>query len=218
MTYSPNSAQNTASPRTFAYLRMSTLKQDNSKNKADILLFANSKQFGNVEFYEEFCSGKTNWKERKIGHILEIAQPKDRIIVSEFSRLARSMLQCLEILSVAMEKQISIYAIKGNWTLDDSIQSKVLAFAFSLASEIERDLISARTVEALKAKREAGIVLGRPRGIGKSRLDQYRPEILGLLSNGASQVFISQRFHVSPVTVCLWMKKHNIQKPAINPV
>lgn len=117
------------------------------------------------------------------------------------------MLQCLEILSVAMQKKISIYVLNGGWELNDSLQSKVLAFAFSLVSEVERDLISARNVEALKAKKEAGIVLRRPKGkIGKSKLDPYRLEIESLLANGSSQKFISGRYHTTPASLCLWMK------------
>jgi DNA invertase Pin-like site-specific DNA recombinase len=77
----------------------------------------------------------------------------DVLIVSELSRLGRSMLEIMEILSIASQKQMKIYAVKGNWNLDDSIQSKVMAMAFSIASEIERDLISIRTKEALRFKK-----------------------------------------------------------------
>jgi len=219
MTISLNSTKKPASPRTFAYLRMSTQKQNLDKNKSEILMFAHSKKFGEVEFVEEFCSGKVDWRERKIGQILETAQAGDRIIFSEFSRMARSMLQCLEIMSVAMQKQVCLYTIKGNWELANNLQSKVLAFAFSLVAEVERDLISARTVEALRAKRDAGIVLGRPRGkIGKSKLDPYRLEIESLLLSGSTQTFISKRYHTTPANLCLWMKKHQITKAQINQI
>lgn len=218
MTISLNSSDSSTHPRTFAYLRMSTLKQDMEKNKAEILMFAHSKKFGEVQFVEEFVSGKVDWRERKIGKILETAQPGDRIIFSEFSRMARSMLQCLEIMSAAMQKQVCLYTIKGGWELDDSLQSKVLAFAFSLVSEVERDLISARTIEALRAKKEQGIVLGRPKGPGKSKLDKYRLEIEGLLANGSSQTFISARYHTTPANLCLWMKKNNIKKVKVSTI
>lgn len=89
-------------------------------------------------------------------------QKGDTLIVSELSRLGRSMLECMEILSVAVEKGVRIYAVKDNWSLDSSIQSKIVAMAFSMASEIERDLISQRTKEALRYKKEQGIKLGRP--------------------------------------------------------
>ena len=85
---------------------------------------------------------------------------------------------------------ISVYAVKGDWQLTNTIQSKILAMAFSMAAEIERDLISKRTREALIAKKEQGLPLGRPRGIGKSKLDAHRVEIEALLNNGATQKFI----------------------------
>ena len=84
-------------------------------------------------------------------------QPHDNIIVSELSRLGRSMLECMEILSIATQKGINVYAVKGCWQLDQSIQSKIIAMAFSMAAEIERDLISKRTSEALRAKKAAGM-------------------------------------------------------------
>lgn len=88
------------------------------------------------------------------------------------------MLECMEILSIALEKKINIYAVKGNWQLDQSIQSKITAMAFSMAAEIERDLISQRTKEALAAnKKKQGVKLGYPKEAGKSKLDPYEPEI-----------------------------------------
>src|SRR5439155_23743060 len=108
---------------------------------------------------------------------LETSQQGDNIIVSELSRLGRSMLECMEILSIATQKGINIYAVKGDWQLNNSIQSKIIAMAFSMAAEIERDLISKRTKEALQVKKQNGMKLGRPKGIGKSKLDSYRMEI-----------------------------------------
>ena len=122
------------------------------------------------------------------------------------------MLECMEILSIASQKGINIYAVKGNWQLDQSIQSKIIAMAFSMAAEIERDLISKRTKEALQAKKASGIKLGRPRGPGKSKLDKYRPEIEALLANGATQRFIAQRYGTTEANLHLWMKKHGLKR------
>jgi DNA invertase Pin-like site-specific DNA recombinase len=119
-------------------------------------------------------SGKVSWRKRKIAEILDTVQKGDNIIVSELSRLGRSMLECMEILSIATQKGINIYAVKGDWQLTNSIQSKIVAMAFSMASEIERDLISKRTREALLVKKQNGMKLGRPKGVGKSKLDVYR--------------------------------------------
>lgn len=213
MTFSLNQQSNHTA-RTFSYLRVSQVKQDLEKNKAEILALANTKKLGNVEFFEEKVSGKITWRQRKIGEILEIAQEGDSIVVSELSRLGRSMLECIEILSICLQRKINIFSVKGNWQLDNSIQSKIVAMAFSIAAEIERDLISQRTKEALQIRKQNGIQLGRPKGkIGKSKLDQFRLEIEGLLANGSTQSFIANRYHTTPANLCLWLKKHNIQKP-----
>ncbi|MEK6481901.1 recombinase family protein [Catalinimonas sp. 4WD22] len=198
--------------RTVAYLRVSTIDQDLEKNKADILHLANEKNLGRVEFMQEKVSGKISWKQRMIGQLIEELDKGDVILLSEFSRLGRSMLECMEIISIAMQKGIKIYTVKGNWQLDHSIQSKVMAMVFSMASEIERDLISKRTRESLKAKRLAGVKLGRPKGPGKSKLDIYRPEIEALLSNGSTQKFIANRYKVTEATLSNWIKKNKIKK------
>lgn len=209
MTFTPNIS--TEPVKTVAYLRVSTITQDLEKNKADILSLANEKKLGHVVFVEETVSGTVHWTERKIKEIIDSGQKGDNIIVSELSRLGRSMLQIMEILSVATSKGINIYAVKGNWNLDGTIQSKILAMAFSMASEIERDLISSRTKEALRARKAAGMILGRPKGIGKSKLDPFKPEIEALLANGSSQRFIARRYNTSPVNLHLYLKKHNLR-------
>ncbi|GAB3168289.1 recombinase family protein [Telluribacter humicola] len=146
-------------------------------------------------------SGKVPWRSRKIGQLLDELKKRDVILLSEFSRLGRSMLECMEIISNAMQKGISIYTVKGAWQLDDSIQSKVMAMVFSMASEIERDLISKRTRESLAAKKLSGVKLGKPTGPGKSKLDQFRPEIEALLLNGSSQKYIAGRYCITEATL-----------------
>jgi DNA invertase Pin-like site-specific DNA recombinase len=170
--------------RTFAYLRVSTSEQDLDKNKSDILFFANENKLGHVHFAEEKVSGTIHWKKRELGSIIDSLSRGDHLIISEFSRLGRSMLECMEIIGICLEKGINLYAIKGSWKLDNSIQSKIMAMMFSIASEIERDLISKRTSEALRVRKEKGLPLGRPKGTGKSKLDAYKDEIMALLNNG----------------------------------
>ncbi len=167
---------------------------------------------GHVKFVEEKVSTKVSWRKRKIAEILENCKPGDSIIVSELSRLGRSMLECMEILSIATERGINIYAVKGNWQLDGSIQSRIIAMAFSMAAEIERDLISKRTKEALQAKKQQGLPLGRPRGVGKSKLDPFRPEIEALLNNGSTKTFIAKRYKTSEANLHHWLKLRSIQK------
>jgi DNA invertase Pin-like site-specific DNA recombinase len=198
--------------KTIAYLRVSTADQDLEKNKADILFFANHHDLGQVNFVEEVASGRKPWRERHIANILEQLQAGDVMIVAELSRLGRSMLECMEILALATQKHILVYSVKGDWQLDDSIQSKIIALVFSMAAEIERDLISKRTIEALRFKKAQGMTLGRPKGVGKSKLDVFRPEIESLLANGATQKFIARRYHTTEANLHHWLKKHGLKK------
>jgi DNA invertase Pin-like site-specific DNA recombinase len=202
--------------KTVAYLRVSTDEQDLKKNRADILHLANEKNLGRVHWVEETISGQVSWRKRKIAQVLEALKAGDNLLVSELSRLGRSMLECMELLSIATDQQINIYAVKGNWQLDGSIQSKIIAMAFSMASEIERDLLSQRTKEALAARKRAGFPLGRPKGIGKSKLDQYRPEIEAFLQNGATQKFIAHRYGTTEANLSRWMAKHQLKKIRIH--
>lgn len=199
-------------PQTIAYLRVSTTDQDLKKNRYDILQLANDKGLGQVQWVEETVSGRVSWHNRKIAQVLGQLENGDTLIVSELSRLGRSMLECMEILSIAFQKGIRVYAVKGNWHLDNSIQSKIVAMAFSMAAEIERDLISQRTKEALAARKKAGLVLGRPRGSGKSKLDRFRPEIEALLKNGSTQRFIAQRYQTTEANLSRWLKQHRVQR------
>jgi DNA invertase Pin-like site-specific DNA recombinase len=136
----------------------------------------------------------------------------DNIIVSELSRLGRSMLECMEILSIATQKGINVYAVKGDWQLTNSIQSKIIAMAFSMASEIERDLISKRTREALQVKKQNGMKLGRPKGVGKSKLDAYRVEIEALLKNGSTQKFIAKRYGTTEANLHHFLKQRGLAR------
>ncbi|WPP52008.1 recombinase family protein [Catalinimonas niigatensis] len=104
-------------PRNIAYLRVSNLDQDLEKNKAYILHLANEKNLGKVEFMQEKVSGKVSWRQRKIAQVLEDMKKGDVILLSEFSRLAQSMLECMKIISITMKKGISIYTVKGNWMI-----------------------------------------------------------------------------------------------------
>jgi DNA invertase Pin-like site-specific DNA recombinase len=199
--------------QTIGYLRVSTADQDLEKNKADILALANHHNLGQVKFIEEKASGKISWRKRKIAQVIDDLQKGDNLVVSEMSRLGRSMLECMEILSIAMERGVHVYSVKGNWRLDQSIQSKIVAMAFSMAAEIERDLISQRTTEALRAKKAAGMKLGRPKGPGKGKLDPFRPEIEALLANGATLFFIAGRYGTTSANLRNWMGKHGITRP-----
>lgn len=196
--------------KTIAYLRVSKQDQDIEKNKADILFFANEKNLGKVHFREDKQSGTISWRQRSLGDIIDNLSQNDNLIVSEFSRLGRSMLECIEVITVCLERQINLFAIKGSWQLDNSLQSKVLGLMFSIASEIERDLISKRTSEALRVRKEKGLPLGRPKGKGKSKLDPFEDEIIALLNNGSTRVFIAKKYNTTVGNLHNWLKKHEL--------
>lgn len=198
--------------KTIAYLRVSTTEQEIHKNKADILVLANDKNLGKVHFVEEVVSGKVSWKQRKIKNIIDELGEGDNLILSELSRLGRSMLECIEIISIASQNGTNIYTVKGNWQLDDTIQSKIIAMVFSMTAEIERDLISKRTKEALKARKAMGKSVGRPKGsFGKSKLDGKQEEIKKLLDKNVSKTSIAKIVDISRTALYHFIKTRNLK-------
>jgi DNA invertase Pin-like site-specific DNA recombinase len=198
--------------RTVAYLRVSVATGDNEKNKLAILEYANEKGLPKVQFVEEKVSGMRTWTDRKIYGILNDLEAGDVLVVSELSRLGRSMLEIMEIISAAVKKGVKMHALKGSWVLDDSLTSKIIAMVFSIAAEIERDLISQRTKESLASAKAKGKQLGRPKGPGKSKLDDYAVEIQALINNGSTKRFIAKRYKVTEPTLINWLKKNSVVK------
>lgn len=196
--------------RTIGYLRVSTADQDLEKNKADILKLANEKQLGHVEWIEEKVSGTKDWKKRELGKVFNALEEGDTIIVSELSRLGRSTLQILEIMKQAKERCVTVHAVKGSWSLNGSMESKIVLTMLAMIAEIERDLISERTKEGLRARKEAGVVLGRPKGPGKSKLDKHRGEIVALLKNGSTKTFVAKKYETSLPNLYNWIKINRI--------
>jgi len=198
--------------RTIGYLRVSTAEQDLEKNKADIALLANEKNLGRVEWVDEKISGVKDWKKRKFGEIFGTLKKGDAVIVSELSRLGRSTLQILEIMQQAKEKGIAVHAVKGGWSLNGTMESKIVLTMLSMISEIERDLISERTKEGLRARKAAGIKLGRPKGPGRSKLDQYKNEIIALMKNGSTKTFVAKKYNTSLPNLYNWINKNNFKQ------
>ena len=196
--------------RTIGYLRVSTSDQDLDKNRADILALANEKKLGNVDWVEEKVSGVKDWRKRRLGEVFGTLKKGDAVIVSELSRLGRSTLQILEIMKEAKERGIAVHAVKGAWSLNGSMESKIVLTMLAMISEIERDLISERTKEGLRARKEAGIKLGRPKGPGKSKLDVYKDEIKALLNNGSTKTFVAKKYKTSLPNLYNWLKNNNL--------
>ena len=183
---------------TIGFIRVSTLDQDTEKNKLDILQFANAHKLGNVEFVEEKVSGTKDYRKRKLGALLDTMAKGDVLIVPELSRIARSTIQILEVIQITQDKGITLYSLKENFcNMDNSIASTVTKTIFALVAQIERELISLRTREALHARKLAGIKLGRPSGKGKSRLDEHTADILRLVALKVPKTIIAKQYGCS---------------------
>src|SRR6266498_1989713 len=145
----------------YGYIRVSTDKQTTANQRFEIEKFCKENLLVVNEWVEETISSTKKLEERKFGYLLNKMVKGDKLIVSELSRLGRNLMQIMRILHDCMEKDIKVFAIKERYELGNNINSKVLAFAFGLSAEIERNLISQRTKEALARRKNEGIKLGR---------------------------------------------------------
>ena len=157
----------------YGYIRVSSDKQTVENQRFEINNFCTKQNIVINDWIEETISGTKNYTKRQLGKLLKKVNKDDIIICSELSRLGRNLFMIMEILNICMTKECRVWTIKDNYRLGDDIQSKVLAFAFGLSAEIERNLISQRTKEALARKKTEGIILGRPKG-RKSAPEKYK--------------------------------------------
>ena len=190
----------------YGYIRVSTDKQDFDNQRHGILDYTQKKKFGHTEFLEETISSRKKLEERQIWHLMnEVLKDGDILVVSELSRLGRSTMEIMTIFKILSEKNIMTHVIKGGFVIgdpDNKIQSSVLIFAFGLAAEIERELISQRTKEALQAKKASGVKLGRPKGsIVKSKLDGKENTIMELLDKNVPVSSIAKILGVARTTM-----------------
>ena len=202
---------------TYGYIRVSTDKQTVENQRFEITRFCKTKNIHIDGWIEETISGTKAYNKRALGRLLKQVQKDDLIICAELSRLGRNLFMIMEILNICMNKECRVWTVKDNYRLGEDIQSKVLAFAFGLSAEIERNLISQRTKEALARKREEGKRLGRDNGyrlpIEKYKLWKDRKRIERWLEQKVSHQKIAKRLSVSPTTVrtfirIYWGEKH----------
>jgi DNA invertase Pin-like site-specific DNA recombinase len=189
----------------YGYIRVSSDKQTVENQRFEIEQFCAVNNISIDGWIEETISGTRSYSKRRLGKLLKTMRKNDTIICSELSRLGRSLFMIMEILSICMKKECRVWTIKDNYRLGDDIQSKVLAFAFGLSAEIERNLISQRTKEALARLRAEGKTLGRPKGM-KIRKEKYKLHkkekiIRNLRARGYSFKDIGDELHVSRNTV-----------------
>lgn len=192
----------------YGYIRVSSDKQTVENQRFEINKFCEKNGVNIDGWIEETISGTKNYDKRALGKLLKKVNKDDVIICSELSRLGRNLFMIMEILNICMNKECRVWTIKDNYRLGDDIQSKVLAFAFGLSAEIERNLISQRTKEALARKRAEGVILGRPTGRKSShvKLTGKDETIKILRQQGVSIVKIAKIFKVDRMTVSKYIK------------
>lgn len=199
----------------YGYIRVSSDKQTVENQRFEINKFCESKKLHVDDWIEETISGTKVYSKRQLGTLLKKVHKDDVIICSELSRLGRNLFMIMEILNVCMNKECRVWTIKDNYRLGEDIQSKVLAFAFGLSAEIERNLISQRTKEALARKKAEGVKLGRPKGShnapDKYKLSKKEGVIIEMLKRKMSLRAIARRCKVDRNTLTSYIKMKGLR-------
>ena len=197
---------------TYGYIRKSTEKQSFEHMEYEISEYAAKHNMKIDIWVEETISSRKPLHKRQLGQLLEKLQPNDILITSELSRVSRSVPETFSILQTCLNKNCQVITIKENYHLGNDLQSQVLAFAFGLAAQIERDLISQRTKCSLASKKEQGIKLGRPFGAQSKRLKLAKnlKRIQDLLAKGVSKNQISKIMNVQYMTLSRFIKRYGL--------
>lgn len=179
--------------RVVAYIRVSTEMQTCANQEHEIRRYCQKRGLKISEWVSESVSGTVNINRRRLGAAIAGMSRGDLLISTELSRLGRNMLMIMAILKECSDRGISIHTIKDNFDLSDNINSKIIAFAFALAAEIERNLISQRTKEALAVRKTKGMKLGRPQGSSKKKIEfcKRSNEVLMMLKDGHSMAYVA---------------------------
>lgn len=192
-----------------AYVRVSTDNQTNENQRFEITNWC-SKRGWTIDKWvaDDGVSGAKDYKKRKLGQLMAELNDGDTLIACEISRFGRDLMMVMEILRHLMDKHIKVYTIKDNFTLSDEIQSKVIAFAFGLAAEIERKLIQQRTKAALDRLKAEGVRLGRPVGVGDkyTKLKGHEDEVISLLQDGTSKNDVARKFGINKATLLRFLR------------
>ncbi len=201
-----------------AYLRISTGKQFLSNQREEIRRYADGRNWVIDQWVTEVASGNRKGSDRKLGILLKQMKRGDTLIVTEVSRLSRTLTDIMGIMGLCLEKGINLYTTKEGYSFDNSINSKVLCFAFGLVAEIERNLISLRTREALALRKAEGITLGRKKGSYTKRniLSDNVSNIIKMLKQDKSVADICRHFRVSRDTFTKFRKEHPEVQKALN--
>ncbi|MDD2267895.1 recombinase family protein [Sulfuricurvum sp.] len=199
----------------YGYIRVSTDKQDYDNQKHGILEYCNRLNLSPVEFISETVSSRVKLEERDVSRLIASLKSGDVLVTSELSRLGRSILEVMTIFKDLTERGVNTHIIKGGFIInahDQKIQSSVLIFAFGLAAEIERELISQRTKEALQRRKSEGVKLGRKKGaVIKSKLDGKEEQIIDLATKGVPVASIAKIFGCARGTLVNFINSRKIK-------
>ena len=191
----------------YAYIRVSTNLQTTENQKLVIKDYCRYHRIHNLVFISENVSGTKDPSKRKLGNLINTVQQGDLIVITELSRLGRSLMMILDTLQFLLNKGVKVIAIKEGYELGDNVQSKVLAFAFGLSAEIERTLISERTKAGLMRAKAEGKQIGRRKGqIPKLKLDGRENEIIRLRKQNVSKTRCAILLNVSRITLLKYMR------------
>lgn len=199
--------------KTIGYLRVSTDKQDLKNQKYEIMEYSQKNDLNISEFIEIEISSRQSKKNRRIDELFEKLNSGDTLITSELSRIGRSTGEVIGIINDLIAKKIRLIAIKQNMIINGSqdMQTKILVTLFSLLAELERDTLSARVVQSLRAKRAQGIILGRPKGsLGKSKLDGKQEQVQELMKHKVSKSAIARMLGVSRTTLLDYIRSRKL--------
>ena len=197
----------------YGYVRVSTKEQSYEYQKAQLLEYSNDNKLGNIEFIEDVISGAKDWKKRSIGTLVSTMNCNDILLLNEFSRLGRSLLDILDILKTLKEKNCKVHIVRDKMIIGDDISSKLMVFMFGLVSEIERDLIKSRVQEGVKNSRvnNPQKSWGRPKGsLYTSKLDDKKEHIVELIGKGISKASIAKMLDVNYQTLCSYIKTREL--------
>ena len=196
----------------YGYIRVSTDRQTLENQRFEILQFCKNNNLTVDLWIQETISGTKAADVRKLGIVLQKARKGDLILCTELSRLGRNMFMVMDMLHHCMERDCHVWTVKEGYRLGDDIQSKVLAFAFGMAADIERQLISQRTREALARRKAEGARLGRQTGSRNRsyKLDAQANLIRKMMDEGISHQQMARRLGVSRATLLRWLKCRNV--------
>lgn len=192
----------------YIYLRVSTNEQDTENQLVGIADYCKANGWTEFDIIRDSVSSKIDWVNRQVKKIIDSAQPGDLLIVSEISRLARSTLSVLQILTAAADKGLIVHAVKSRLIMDGSMSSKIMATVLGLAAEIEREFIQARTKESLQRLKDSGVKLGRPAMPAEQvKLDKLENDLAKWYRLDLNLTSIARLAGCSRMTLHRWLKR-----------